>query len=134
MENSIIPKKDFMRYYKRIRRALLCKRKLKNKFLGDLKNSVSLYLAENSTADIAELTAHFGSPEEIAENFAADMGIDYRRQLKRRRIVTAVLLGMVAVIMVFTVIMGILIIQNHNQQAVLYYDITLTDDTENGEK
>ncbi len=135
-KNGRITEKELTRYYKDIRRALLCRRRVKNKILDDFKCSVETYLENNPQADLSEITGRFGAPKKIAEDFAADRGIDYHRQLKRKRVMTVIIIGILAAIMIFTGVICALVIESHRHRAV-YYDITLTDNgiiTESGDK
>lgn len=131
MENSgKITKKELTRYYRNIQHALQGKRNVKKKILTDFKCSVEAYIENNPKTDITEIIEHFGTPQAIAEEFAASMGIDYHKRVKQNKIFKSIIVCVAIMILVFVgVILGI-IIKEHNHNAAYYYEITITDNGE----
>lgn len=126
MENNVILKKQLCGYYRKIRRLLLCKKRVKNKILTDFKTNIAFYIEENPEADFSQIVRHFGEPQKIAEDFAADEGIDYAKRLKQKRVILAVIIFLLTVIATFTAIVAIIIV-NFNRDAAYYYDVELID-------
>lgn len=57
------------RYYRSIREQLPCTKKEKDRILSEIKTSISSYLEEHPLSDIAQVQAHFGSPQQIASGY-----------------------------------------------------------------
>lgn len=57
------------RYYRSIRKHLPCTKKEKERILGEIKASVSSYLEDHPRSDIAQIHAHFGTPQQIASGY-----------------------------------------------------------------
>lgn len=74
------------RYLREIRNWLPCSRRLKSKIMEEIRVTVSSFLAENPTASYTELTARFGTPQQIASSFVDEMGTEeLLRDLRIRR-------------------------------------------------
>lgn len=56
-------------YLQAIKRGLHCSRDRKNLFLKQMHESILQYLSEKPAATLADLTAEFGTPDEIARSF-----------------------------------------------------------------
>ena len=89
-----MPKPHFLlrRYCRSIRSWLPCPRKLKTMILTDIRENVSAYLEENPQADLTQLHSHFGTPQQIAADYVADLDMpSLLHGLRlRKRIFTAV--------------------------------------------
>lgn len=115
-----LTEKELAHYYKDISRALVCKRKTKQKILNGFICGAREYIENNPQADIEALKEHFGTPKAIAEEFAADAGLDYYKREKRRKIFKGIILAAVALILIFTAIICGIIIKNHTMQPIYY--------------
>lgn len=125
-----VTKKELTRYYRNVRHALQCKRNIKKKILTDFKCSVEAYIEDNPKTDITEIIEHFGTPQAIAEEFVANMGIDYHKRVKQNKVFKSIIVSAAILILVFVVIICGIIIREHHNNAIHYYDITITDDGE----
>lgn len=136
MENSNPTKKQLNRYYSKIRRNLLCKQKNKNRIINDLKGSVELFIENNPNSNMLEIINHFGTPQAIARGFIENSEIDLKKQLNRKRLISAISIILLTLTMILTTIIATIILHNYNRDVAYYYDITLTDENnilENGE-
>lgn len=80
------------RYCRSIRSWLPCPGKLKTMILADISENVAAYLEENPQANLSQLHAQFGTPQQIAADYVADLDMpkllhDLRL---RKRLFTAV--------------------------------------------
>lgn len=62
----MVSKYDLRRYYKQVRRQLICSGKEKQKTIAYLQEGIADYLDANPQADMAQLQVQFGTPEYIA--------------------------------------------------------------------
>ncbi len=60
-------------YIRRVSRCMPVGGNEKKQFLAALQENVSCFLRENPSAGLAQLNAHFGSPDDIAADFIAQM-------------------------------------------------------------
>ena len=103
--------KELKRYFKEIRRCLLCNTKLSRKFLADLAQSVDQFVEAEPEADIDAVKKHFGTPEQIAKSFFAEADIGYiRKKMRIRRIIT---ICMIIALAVWCIVLGGSLIDNH---------------------
>lgn len=86
------------RYYRTIRSYLPCSRKRKKHILDEIQNSVNGYLKDHPEANISEIEVRFGEPKNIAAAYVDDMDTpELLYALRaRRRIITAVIAGVIA--------------------------------------
>lgn len=91
------------RYYRTIRSYLPCSRKLKNRILDEIQNSVNGYLEDHPDANISEIETRFGEPKNIAAAYVDDMDTsELLHALRvRRRITTAVVAGVIAALLMW---------------------------------
>ena len=89
------------RYYREIRSWLPVSSRQKNKIVGDLSSSIDAYLDTHPEADLQEIQAHFGNPSSIASAYVDNANTaDLLRGLRiRKRIVTAVVVGVLVIIL-----------------------------------
>ena len=67
-------------YYRDIKQALSCPSSQKRKLMQDIRGAVSNYLHEHPEADIGTVTAHFGTPQQIADAYLAELPPQALRQ------------------------------------------------------
>lgn len=127
MKSNNISEKDLKKYYRKIRNSLMCKVKLKNKILKDIKNEVEEYLEQNPNSFFENIIEHFGSPEAIAEEFAISSNIDYTTKSKIHRILKLSFITLLVLALIFTIATSIVIIANNKRTAGYYYEETVTD-------
>lgn len=127
MKSNNISEKDLKKYYRKIRNSLMCKVKLKNKILKDIKNEVEEYLEQNPNSFFENIIEHFGSPEAIAEEFAISSNVDYTKKSKIHRILKLSFITLLVLALIFTIATSIVIIANNKRTAGYYYEETVTD-------
>lgn len=125
-ENNLL-KSQMRIYFRKINKLLVCDRKTKSKVLKDFKNNVYDYIDNNPNTSFDELVEHFGTPDTIAEEFAAEMGADYIRKTKCNKKIKIIFIVILASIAVFIGILTTVIILNNSRNAVYYYEETVSD-------
>lgn len=106
-------KNDLDLYYKEISALVLCEKKKKAEILKSLKVEIADYLEASPDSDMDEIRAVFGSPEEIAAGFSAELSQnEIRKKLSIRKAVIAVLLF---ALLVWTIFAAISLIDVHTE-------------------
>ena len=92
------------RYLRAVRKALHCPGRQGKQLLRQLSEDIEEYCEEHPDATEEELCRRFGTPEDVAADFAEDLGgsIAVNVQRRRNRIVTAVIVVLVLVAGVVT--------------------------------
>lgn len=81
---------ELNQYYRAIRRCLPCSCKQKQQIMARIHQSIHNYREENPLADFSAVQAHFGTPEQIAYAYIAEMGTEeIANKFKTRKIVVA---------------------------------------------
>lgn len=89
--------KGLQRYYRAIRRRLICPRALRRQTLENLQSNVAEYLEGHPGAAMADIEAHFGTPESFANDVLCTLEPQEIRSYTRKwRLVRIVVLGAVA--------------------------------------
>lgn len=111
-------KKELTRYYRSISRYLPIKNAQRQQILEQIRHSVENYLGEHPEADMAALTAHFGTPQEIAASYVENMTPE--EILKKFRIRRTVLIVICSVVVVAFLIWatGLIITLIHANQRI----------------
>lgn len=82
-------------YLRQIRRKIPCAPSSMGAFLRQLEDEVFLYCGEHEKADFAALASHFGTPEEVANDFRSELGVNaemWHRFAKQRVLYGAAIL------------------------------------------
>ena len=85
-------------YYRSVRKALPCSRKMKRQIVAQLKDGVNEYLATNQDADFWAVQNHFGTPQQIASGFVEDQSTSallHKMSIKKK--IVAIIAGTAAV-------------------------------------
>ena len=84
--------KELKTYYRDVQKALPCSVSQRRKLMQDIRCAVSGYLQEHPEADIETVTAHFGTPQQIAETYLAEMPPQkLRQQLKVKKWIVGII-------------------------------------------
>ena len=84
--------KELKTYYRDVQKALPCSVSQRQKLMQDIRCAVSGYLQEHPEADIETVTAHFGTPQQIAETYLAEMPPQkLRQQLKVKKWIVGII-------------------------------------------
>ena len=116
---------ELKKYYKKIRRTLLCPAKEKTKFISDFKNSVDDYLSSHPDASLEEVQTRFGTPRSIAETFAADLSAQTLRKYRRLRLIKIVIFSVLSAIAAFIIGLSIYILATNDPG--FSYEVTVED-------
>ena len=84
--------KELKTYYRDVQKALPCSVSQRRKLMQDIRCAVSGYLQEHPEADIETVTAHFGTPQQIAETYLAETPPQkLRQQLKVKKWIVGII-------------------------------------------
>ena len=87
-------KKAYKRYKMSVRSMLPCGRKQKDRIMESFSESLDAYQSENPDASYEEITAHFGTPDEIAATCVENTGTSaLLRMLRIRKRIIAIVAG-----------------------------------------
>ncbi len=109
-------------YYKKVGKALHCRKKEEKQILANLKCDVEDYVRENPDLTEAQLYERFGKPEEYANAYLATLsGDELRKKVSRSRFGFRFWL-IAAIVMILLFIFGFIgiIIYNHHHSAQFY--------------
>lgn len=110
---SKVTEKELKAYFSDISKAIVCDRKKKKEFLGQLKNDVETYLAENGEATISQIEACFGSSESIAASFMENIGAErLKKSIDIRR---AVIIALAAALVIYALFVVISLVDVHQE-------------------
>lgn len=77
------------KYYRAIKREMLCPGDTKARICKDIENDINAYLQENPDADFPAIEAHFGSPRQICAAYVEEMPTpELMKKLKIRKRIT----------------------------------------------
>ncbi len=91
--------KETKKYIKSIKSLLLCDMQTKRRFIKDFKDDLSGYIEDNNIADIKNVYAHFGTPEQVAKGFLETA--DIKNIKKKMNISKIITIGVVCAVMVW---------------------------------
>lgn len=95
--NSCSLEKELRRYYRAVRRRLICPCALRRQTLENLQSNVAEYLEGHPGATMADVEAHFGTAESFANDVLCTLEPQEIRSYTRKwRLVRIVVLGAVA--------------------------------------
>ncbi len=97
--------KHLKAYYKEISSLMVCEGKLKKAFIKELKSAVNEYTELNPTCTIEDISAVFGTPEEIAFSFIENGSFTkVKKQLDVKRVIIAAVITALIIWFAFAVI------------------------------
>ncbi len=106
-------KNELKMYFNDIKKRLTCSYPLRIAFIRDFSSTVNMFIEENNTEAIEDIINHFGTPEEIAENFYSVNDISkLKKKAKIYSLVISALLVLSVLLVVFIVYAIIFIFQN----------------------
>ena len=126
-DNSL--KKEINKYLKEIKNNLLIS-KARKKFIKTLKESIYEYMENNPDADIKSIIENFGTPDEIANSFAAI--INYREINKHTHIKRIILSGILILLSITVIYLSAAFIDVH-RSANGYSATTVTENIMDGD-
>lgn len=78
--------RNLARYYKKVGRALNCSPKARKQIIANLKSDLEEYMEQNPTATDEQLLERFGTPDDYAQAFLAQLGEEeWRSRLRANR-------------------------------------------------
>lgn len=90
------------RYRRKVFRLLPCAKRQKCHILSGFDAGLNDYIGAHPNADLAELEAHFGSPEVVAASYVESAGpAELLRSLNTRRRVTTLIVTALMLVLVF---------------------------------
>lgn len=108
--------KELKAYYRDIQKALPCSVCQRRKLMQDIRCAVSGYLQEHPEADIETVTAHFGTPQQIAETYLMEMPPQkLRQQLKVKKWIIGIIAAAAAcALLIWGIAVGIALVNEFN--------------------
>lgn len=105
-------------YYKQIRQALPGNVFNRRRIMAGIKNGIEEYRLQNPDADMAQIKAHFGSPEQIAAAYIEEQSTgQLLKALHIRHKIVAIVAGVMAVILLsWAIFITSEIVNSHNQK------------------
>ena len=84
--------------------------------LSNIRENVEAYLQGNPQADIVQIRAHFGTPQELAASYVADLDMpNLLKELRvRRRVMTAVTAGLLAILLLWGCGIAAVVAEQHD--------------------
>lgn len=115
------------RYLRTVRGMLPCDRKQKRHILKELQCSVDAFLAEHPDADLPQLQAHFGTPDQIAASYVDDLDTPalLRAMHARKRVITVAVATALAILLSWACVVTWAVI-DHNNESNGYFTTTIT--------
>ena len=100
--------KELKNYYLSIQKELILGGTEKKKLMRDIRNAVESYLQENPDATVEDITAHFGTPQEISATYLEEMpSQELQKKLKIKKWAVGIVLGAVACgIVMWAIVVG----------------------------
>ncbi len=120
--------KELKKYYKSIKKSLICDKKTKKIFLKEFTFSVDSYIATNSQATITEIEQHFGTAEDISNSFLFDKPTAYSKKVYQNHKIKIAILIILIAILTFISILTLIIQSNNRKNVVIYYNEEITED------
>ncbi len=120
-------KKEINRYYGKIKKALPCYNKAIKKMLDDLKFSIEAYLDEKPNAEFRDVEKHFGTAEQISNDFSTVISESQIKAYKKTKYIGIALLSVLSAILAFIGALTIIIYINNSRDTIYYYETSVTD-------
>ncbi|MGN0455775.1 MAG: DUF6120 family protein [Acutalibacteraceae bacterium] len=117
-------KRQIKHYIREVKGYLICDFCTKRRFIKDLKSDIDNYIAENDILSIEEVTGHFGTPKDIAISFFET--VDIKRVKRRMNISRIILLGVLAVIIIWGIGVTASVINSYSNN--ISYEVVEWDD------
>ena len=117
--------KTIQQYCKAVKKELSCPGKIKKDLIIRLTPDLEMFAEENPNASLDDISAHFGSPKEVAESYLASLDEEElkKRINKAKRIWITVIAVCAAILLLFVAIMVCITIHNKNVRPVYYDEI-----------
>ena len=115
-------------YCKSVRKELSCPRKIKCDLIARIMPDLEAYADENPNASFDDISAHFGTPKEVAESYLSSLDEDElkKRLNKAKKIWAAVISSCIIIVLLFTVLVVSLINDSKKHQTTFVTE-TITD-------
>lgn len=107
--------KSLNQYYRSIESSLVCDRQRKTAIISAIRSSVSEFLEDHPNADFDSIEKHFGSPQDIAEEYYANAdSYEIQSRLRIRKIIIiSVILTLIIAIMIYSVAIASIVISGN---------------------
>lgn len=105
-------------YIDSVLKKIVCENKTKKTFIADFRERIDEYITENEAASLADITAHFGTPDDIAAAFIGSLPHENIKKTYNRKKVFAIILAVL--ILVITLILVINFFDSHSSNGYVY--------------
>lgn len=101
-------KTEITQYCREVRSYLPCSFREKRRIIRQIQDNIALYLQDHPDADMQQIRAHFGTPNQIAAACVEDMetAVLLRSLRTRKKIVTAVAAGVLVALTMWGAYLG----------------------------
>lgn len=120
--------KTIQQYCKAVKKELSCPGKIKKDLIIRLTPDLEMFTEENPNASLDDISAHFGSPKEVAESYLASLDEEElkKRINKAKRIWITVIAVCTAILLLFVAIYAYMVTENRRITPV-YYEKTISE-------
>lgn len=120
--------KTIQQYCKAVKKELSCPGKIKKDLIIRLTPDLEMFAEENPNASLEDISAHFGSPKEVAESYLASLDEEElkKRINKAKRIWITVIAVCAAILLLFIATYIYMIIDNKDSESV-YYEESISE-------
>lgn len=120
--------KTIQQYCKAVKKELSCPGKIKKDLIIRLTPDLEMFTEENPNASLDDISAHFGSPKEVAESYLASLDEEElkKRINKAKRIWITVIAVCTAILLLFIATYIYMIIDNKDSESV-YYEESISE-------
>lgn len=137
--NEKLTNKKLKQYYKSVSKELVCDLKTKRRIVRAIKNSASCFIMDNPRASINEIIEHFGTAQEVAEEYCDnESATTINSKVKRTKyIVISVVVAIIIALSIYVITVAIMLvadIKGSNGYGVEYIQTVSTSDTINSEE
>lgn len=106
--------KSVKKYLRRVRGWLPCTRRMKNDIMARIEDSLLSWVQDNPRCSYTDIENQFGKPDRIAADYVDNLGTEelLKNLHIKKKIVTAVTAAVAAVVLIWTVSIGIVMVDH----------------------
>ena len=120
--------KVIKQYCKSVRKELSCPRKIKSDLIARIMPDLEAYADENPNASFDDISAHFGTPKEVAESYLASLDKDeLKKRLNKAKKIRIAVIAVCTVILLLFITMMICLILHNKEVRLVYYDEVISE-------
>ena len=119
--------KELNNYYRSIQKVLPCSGCQKRKLMADIRSSVESFLQKHPDATFDTVIAHFGTPQQIADTYAAEIPPEeLQKKLKIKKWVIGITAGVaISAVLIWASAVGIALVTELFDGDVDYIEVSM---------